>query len=126
VEETEDAVGRARSTESKLQREQEAAAARIESGVANARAEDATLQTKTTASSMVGEHFEGERSGKVTMRKQEVVYINDIAKLDLEQLRPFLKEEHLLMALRAWARATNFAREMPGATVLVREATIVR
>jgi hypothetical protein len=124
--ESEDAVGRARSLESKLQREQEAASARVESDAANARAEDAALQTKTKAGRMVGEHFEGTRSGQVTMRKHEVVYINDVRKLDLELLRPFLKEEHLLMALRAWARATGFAREMPGATVSVREVAIVR
>jgi hypothetical protein len=125
-EETEDAVGRARSFESKLQREQEAAAARVESDVANARAEEATLQTKAKAASMIGEHFEGERSGLVTMRKHEVVYIDDVSKLDLEQLRPYFKEEHLLQALRAWARATNFTRQMSGATVALRETTAVR
>jgi hypothetical protein len=75
---------------------------------------------------MVGEHFEGERSGLVTMRKHEVVYIDDVSKLDLEQLRPFIKAEHLQMALRAWARATNFARQMPGATITCRETPVVR
>jgi len=78
------------------------------------------------ASSLVGEHFEGERSGKVTMQRREVVLIDDIAKLDLEMLRPYFREEHLLMALRAWARATGFARQMPGATVALRPTTIVR
>jgi hypothetical protein len=127
VEETEDAVGRARSPESKSQREQEAAAARVESDVADARVQDATLQTKTKAGTMVGERFESpERSGLVTTRQQEVIYISDVSKLDLEQPRPFFREEHLLMALRSWARATNFAREMPGAVVKMRNVTVVR
>jgi hypothetical protein len=123
----EDAVGRARSTESKLQREQEAASARVESDVADARVEDAMLQTKTKAASLVGERFEGlERSGLVTMRKHEVILINDIAKLDLEKLRPYLKEEHLLQALRQWARATHYKEKMPGAVVEMRDVTVVR
>jgi hypothetical protein len=125
-EEAEIAAGRARSSESKSQREQEAAAARVESDVADARAEDATLQTKTAAGRMVGEHFEGERSGLVTMRRQEVCFIDDVQKLDLEMLRPYFKEEHLLAALRIWARATNFTRQMPGATISLRATTIVR
>ena len=125
-EQVEAAAGRARSSESKSQREQEAAAARVESDVANARAENATLQTKATAGHMVSERFEGERSGQVTMRRQEVCFINDASKLDLEKLRPYFTEPHLSQALRAWARATNFTRQMPGATVALREITVVR
>jgi hypothetical protein len=126
VEEAEDAAGRARSTESKLQREQEAAAARVESDVATVRAENATLATKAPAGRLVGEHFEGARSGQVSMRMQPVVFIDDISLLDLETLRPFIKEEYLLQALRAWARATGFAQQMPGATIALRETTVVR
>jgi sRNA-binding protein len=117
--EAEAAARHARSN--KPQREQEAAAARVESDVADARAENAMLATKAKAGDMISERFEGPgRSGLVTMRKHEVVYIDDVSKLDLEQLRPFLKEEHLLQAPRAWARATNFTRQMLGAVVALR------
>jgi hypothetical protein len=124
--EAETAVHRARSSESKSQREEEAAAARVESDLANTRATDSALAAKTKPGRMVGEHFEGERSGLVTLRRQEMVIVDDASKLDLETLRPYFKEENLLPVLRAWAKATGFAREMPGATIAVREATVVR
>src|SRR5262249_17887468 len=55
----------------KPQREEEAAAARAEESRADARVEETTLETKITAGSLVGEHFEGpERSGKVTMQRR--------------------------------------------------------
>lgn len=60
------------------------------------------------------------------MRKTPVVFIEDVSQLDLELLRPFLKLEHLEQALRAWAKATNYAQEMPGATVAMRDATVIR
>ena len=65
-------------------------------------------------------------SGQVTRRKTAVVFIDDASELDLERLRPYLKEKHLLAALKAWAKATNYGREMPGATIGMRDATVVR
>lgn len=125
-EEAEAAERRARSNRAKEERAAEAAAARVEDDMATVKAEEAILSTMTKPAHMVGERFEGERSGKVTMRKATVVYIEDVAKLDLERLRFYLKEEHLLMALRAWAKATNYEEAMPGATVALRETTVVR
>ena len=125
--EAEAAARRARSAESMAQREAEAARARVEdSKLAEMEAETAELATMTKSGRLVGERFEGERSGQVTMRKQAVVFIEDVSKLDLDLLRPFLKEEHLLMALRSWAKATNYEQEMPGATVAMRDTTVVR
>lgn len=124
-EEAELAARRARTT--KAEKEAEAAAARAESQMADSTAEVATLNTMAKAGAMVGERFEGvERSGQVTMRKTPVVFIEDVSQLDLELLRPFLKLEHLEQALRAWAKATNYAQEMPGATVAMRDATVIR
>lgn len=125
-EEAEAAARRARSAANVEQRAIEAAEARIAEEMARTQAEDTQLATMEKAGRMVGERFEGERSGMVTMRKSPVVFIEDVAKLDLDLLRPFLKEEHLLMALRSWAKATNYAQEMPGATVGMRDNTVVR
>ncbi len=125
-EEAEAAARRARSIETQTARQIEAATARVEDDMATAKAEEKTLATMATAGSMVRERFEGERPGQVTMRKVPVVFIEDASKLDLEALRPYLKEEHLLSALRQWAKATNYASEMPGATVGMRETTMVR
>jgi hypothetical protein len=124
-EEAEAAARRARSTESVKLRSDEAARARVEENMAAAKTEETTLATMQKAGRMVGERFEGDRSGKVSMRKVPVVFIDDVAKLDLELLRPYLKEEHLLTALRQWAKATNYQQEMPGATVAQRDATVV-
>jgi hypothetical protein len=125
--EAEAAQRRARSAESAMQREAEAARARVDAQMAAEAAEQTTLATMVKAGRMVGERFEGiERSGQVTMRKTPIVFIEDYSKLDLELLRPFMKEEHLLMALRQWAKATGYAQEMPGATVALRDSTIIR
>jgi flagellar biosynthesis GTPase FlhF len=117
---------RARSDTAKEQRAAEAAAARVEDDMSSAEAEKAILSTMAKAGKMVGERFEGDRAGLVTMRKVPVVIIEDASKLNLEALRPYIKEEHLLSALRQWARATNYEQEMPGAVVGMREATVVR
>jgi hypothetical protein len=118
---------RARSAETAMQREAEAARARVEAQSAEAAAEQSTLATLARATALVGERFEGrERSGLVAMAKNPIVFINDVSKLDLVLLRPFLKEEHLLVALRQWAKATNYQQDMPGATVAVRDRTVIR
>lgn len=125
-EEADAAARRARSEEAKEQRAAEAAAARVENEMAAAEAEKTLLSTMARAGKMVGERFEGDRAGQVTMRKTPVVFIEDVAKIDLERLRFYMKEEHILMALRAWAKATNYEEAMPGATVALRESTVVR
>jgi hypothetical protein len=124
--EAEAALKRARSAETAALREAELARARADSETAAIATEEAKLATMQKAGKMVGERFEGDRSGQVTMRKTAVVFIDDVAKIDLERLRFYMKEEHILMALRAWAKATNYEEQMPGATVALREATVVR
>lgn len=126
-EEAEAAARRARSPEKKEQHEQDAHFARIDESIAAATSEQATVATMVKSSELARERFEGrERSGLVTMRKTAVVYIEDAAKLDLELLRPFFKEEHLLAALKAWAKSINYAQKMPGAVAAQRDETIIR
>lgn len=124
--EAEAAARRARSEQTRMQAEAEARQARIEADMAAVRAETTALATMASSSRLVGERFEGERSGHVGMRKVPVVMIEDVAVLDLDLLRPFFKEEHLLMALKGWAKSTNYAQEMPGAVIALRETTVVR
>ena len=126
-EEAEAAARRARSPEAKEQREQDAAFARIDESIANEERERAQVATMLKSGELVRERFEGrERSGLVTMRKTPVVFIEDTAKLDLEALRPFFKDDHLLAALKGWARATNYAEKMSGATVSLRDETVIK
>jgi hypothetical protein len=124
--EAEAALKRARSVETAALREAELARARADSETAAIATEEAKLATMQKAGKIVGERFEGDRSGQVTMRKTAVVFIDDVAKIDLERLRFYMKEEHILQALRAWAKATNYEEQMPGATVALRESTVVR
>jgi hypothetical protein len=124
--EAEAAARRARSAETVEFRAAEASRARIELDMAVARAEQKALATMASSSAMVRERFEGERSGHVGMRKTPLVMIEDVRKLDLELLRPHFKEEHLLLALKGWARSTGYQQEMPGAIVAMRDATVVR
>ena len=90
--EAEAAARRARSIDSQTSREIEAANARVEADMAAVKAEATALATMAKSTTLVGERFEGtERSGQVAMRKMPVVFIEDVAKLDLELLRPYLK-----------------------------------
>jgi hypothetical protein len=125
-EEAEAAARRARSVETAELRAAEARQARVEADMAAARAEQTTLATMASSSAMIRERFEGERSGHVGMRKKKIAVVTDIAKLDLERLRHFFKQEHLEYALRAWAAATDYDEQMPGAIVTKTDTTVVR
>lgn len=126
-EEADAAARRARSLESIEQRGAEAARARVEADIAAAKAEETTLATMQKPGRMVGERFEGSaRSGRVGMRRVPFVMIEDSALIDLERLRPYLKDEHLQFAVRAWAKATAYAEKMNGVIAEMRDTTDVR
>jgi hypothetical protein len=125
-EEAEAAARRARSVETAELRAVEARQASVEADMAATQAEQKMLATMASSSQLARERFEGERSGLVGMRRVPVCVITDIAKLDLEKLRWHIKEEALLAALRSWAKGTGYVEEMPGATVGMRDTTVVR
>ena len=54
------------------------------------------------------------------------VEILDASKLDLDKLRPYLPQEALLKALRAWARITEHKQPMAGAIIEMRADTVYR
>jgi hypothetical protein len=125
-EEAELAARRARTLETQTAREITAATARVDAALADIKAEETALAAMASSSSLVRERFQGDRSGMVGMRKKPVCIIEDVSKLDLELLRPYLKEEALLLALRAWAKTTGYSQEMPGAIVALRDSVVVR
>ena len=124
--EAEAAQRRARSAETARQREAEAAKARVDTQMAEVAMEKAELDTLASSSSLVRERFEGERSGLVGMRKKKIAMVTNVAELDLEKLRFFLKQEHLDQALRAWAIATDFNEQMPGAIISRTDVTVIK
>jgi hypothetical protein len=92
--------------------------ARADEVLASQKAEDAAIDTKASAADMTRTRLD---TGAVaTMAQVPFVQIDDVTKLDKELLWPFLKEEHVLMALKAWAKTRSHKTPMAGATIELR------
>lgn len=88
------------------------------------RADDARIDTKASAADMTRTRLD---TGAVaTMAQVPFVQIDDITKLDKEALWPFLKDDHVLMALKAWAKTKSHKTPMAGATIELRNKGQVR
>lgn len=88
------------------------------------RADDARIDTKASAADMTRTRLD---TGAVaTMAQVPFVQIDDITLLDKNLLWPFLKEEHVLMALKAWAKTKSHRTPMAGATIELRNKGQVR
>ena len=100
------------------QAEREAEAARAAEILAAQKAEDAQIETKASAADMTRTRLD---TGAIaTMAQVPFVQIDDVTLLDKETLWPFLKEEHILMALKAWAKTRSHKTPMAGATIELR------
>lgn len=86
--------------------------------LAQQQAEDAAIDTKASAADMTRTRLEG--GAVATMAQVPFVQIDDVTLLSKELLWPFLKEEHILMALKAWAKTKSHKTPMPGATIELR------
>jgi hypothetical protein len=78
-------------------------------------AEDARIETKASAADMTRTRLDSGAIG--TMAQTPLVQIDDITKLDKNLLWPFLKEDAVLSALKAWAKTKNHRTPMEGATI---------
>lgn len=88
------------------------------------RADDARIDTKASAADMTRTRLD---TGAVaTMAQVPFVQIDDVTKLDMAVLWPFLKEDHILMALKAWAKTKSHKTPMAGATIELRNKGQVR
>lgn len=88
------------------------------------RADDARIDTKASAADMTRTRLD---TGAVaTMAQVPFVQIDDATKLDMAALWPFLKEDHILMALKAWAKTKSHKTPMAGATIELRNKGQVR
>jgi len=106
------------------QLEQQAAEqAAAASAAANA-AHAAHIETLKTPAEVARSRFDGGRLA--TMAQVGHVEIVDKMKLDAATLWPFIKEDHALQALKAWAKTTAFKRPMDGAIVEMRDDTVIR
>jgi hypothetical protein len=129
--EAEAAAARARKAENIEAHEQRAEqhgiaaeSARVETLMAAAAADEARIATLQPPAEQVRERFD---SGVLnTMAKKPYVEITDVALLDLNALRPYIKEDALLAALKAWGKVTSHRKTMPGAIVELRAETVIR
>lgn len=87
-------------------------------------ADDARIDTLAKPADMVRTRLEG--GPMVTMRQVPVVVIEEVEKLDMAKLWPHLKEEHILTALKAWAKTTGYKKQMAGATIKMVDEAVVR
>jgi len=129
--EAEERAARARRADNKeaaekTAREAEAAAATLrETGeAARSRLAEADAAAAATPADKVRERHEG--GSMNTMKRVGFAEITDSMKLDPVALWPFVKDDAKAAALTAWAKTTQFKREMPGAAIGFRNETQVR
>lgn len=92
-----------------------ATASKREFAAAIEAAEDAETALKSKPADVTRVRLE---SGSLaTMKEEPIVQILDATKLDKELLWPFIKEEHILMALKAWAKTKAHKTPMVGAMI---------
>ena len=60
------------------------------------------------------------------MRQVGYAEITVKMKLDAAALWPFIREEHALAALKAWAKTHGYKRSMDGAVVEMRDESVIR
>lgn len=106
------------------QHDEKAESARVDTLMATAAADEARLAALQPAAEMVRERFD---NGVLnTMGKEGYVEITDIDQIDLNALRPYLKDEHVLAALKAFAKKTSYKKPMAGAIIEMRHKTVIR
>lgn len=125
-----EAAERARKPEKKAELQEQANAhsvnaqvAQVSADVARTNLSDAKVASQAKPADIVRSRSEG--GSLSTMRQVPFVEIIDASKLDREKLWPFIKEEHLLLALKAWGKVTGHKTKMEGAVVEMRNDTVL-
>jgi hypothetical protein len=90
---------------------------------ASSKADDARIDTLAKPADMVRTRTEGGQL--ITMKQVPFVALEDRTKLDMAELWPHLKDEHILMALKAWARTKDHKTPMAGAVIKMVDETVV-
>lgn len=98
--------------------------ARADEHVARSNVVDAKAAAAAKPADLVRTRTDG--GNLVTMRQVPYVEIVDRMKLDFSLIAPFIGEEDLLKAVKAWARTTQHKKPMAGAIIEMRNETVVR
>lgn len=103
-----EAARRARSEESKRALELEAKLAAQRAAMAEARSEE-------TPADMARSRFQS--GAMTTMARDPQVSVHDWDAIPLELLRPYLRRDDILKAVKQWAKATSYMEAMPGVLI---------
>lgn len=106
------------------QREAEASAARVEAEVAAGTAEAAHIETLAKPADIM--RMRGEDGTLSTMGTEPYAEVEDREQLDKAKLWPFLADDAIEKALRAWAKTTGHKVQMPGAKIGRKPKSVVR
>lgn len=125
------AAERARKPETKAAKEEvaqvaeeHASAARVEETVAAQQAQAAAIDTYRKPADIM--RTRGDDGTLSTMGTEKYAEITDRTLLDLAKLGPYIPLDGLQKALNAWAKATDYREEMPGAAVGRRNKSLVK
>lgn len=128
--EAEQKAARARNEEKRREAEAAAEAARLEADRrareeerARQERQDASASAQTKTADMVRTRTES--GHMVTARREPYVEITDSMALDPAKLWAFVKDDHKLAALKAWAKTTGYKQQMAGAVIEMRDRAVV-
>ncbi len=106
------------------ERAAEAARLRDEESRAKEQRQDATADASAKTADLVRTRTD---SGHlVTAKREPHVEIIDGMKLDAVALWAFVKDDHKLAALKAWAKITQHKKQMDGAIIEMRDVAVIR
>ena len=104
--------------------EQVASAARVEAVVTTERAQEAHIATLAKPADIMRNR--GDDGTLSTMAQETYAELVDKDLVDRDALWPYIGAKEVEKALRAWAKSTDFRKEMAGAKVGRRNRTVVR
>lgn len=106
------------------QQEAKADEAAVNTQVAAAKAEETRIETLRKPADIM--RTRGDDGTLSTLSQEKYAEIVDRTQLNMAQLGPYFSIQALQQALNAWARATDYRQEMPGASVGRRNKSNVR
>lgn len=114
----------ARANAEKARQDQIAAERAVQAAQQAQQADDARIDALAKPADLARTRTTG--GAVATLKQEPFVAIDDVTLLNKDMLWPFLKDEHILMALKAWAKTKSHKTPMPGATIEMRNVGVVR
>jgi hypothetical protein len=104
--------------------EPEQARASLDAKIAQQQAAMAQMRAAASDAELGRQHFAS--GGMVTAKREPDVEVLDWDAVPLDMLRPYIRRDEILKAIKAWARAKDYAEQMPGVRIEIRSKAVVR